>query len=93
MVMRKLTVTYELPESLWVVLEEQAKSEGRPMEDVIAEYRRETRPVRPKLSPEEAERRHKAFVALFGTCDTGDPHSSDNDRIDADLAREYQGER
>jgi hypothetical protein len=27
--------------------------------------------------------------ALFGIWDSGDPRSADNDRIDADLAREY----
>ena len=77
MVMRKLTVTYELPEELFLILEEQAKREGRPMEDVIAEYRLESRPVRPKL------------LSHFGAWDGGDPHGSDNERIDEDLAREY----
>jgi Protein of unknown function (DUF2281) len=27
--------------------------------------------------------------AFFGMWDSGDPHSGDNDQIDADLAREY----
>jgi len=29
--------------------------------------------------------------SFFGIWDSGDPHSADNDRIDADLAREYAG--
>ena len=29
------------------------------------------------------------FEALFGSWDSGDKHSADNERIDADLAREY----
>ena len=28
---------------------------------------------------------------FFGSWDSGDPSSADNDRIDADLIREYQG--
>jgi hypothetical protein len=29
--------------------------------------------------------------SFFGIWDSGDPHSGDNDRIDADLAEEYAG--
>jgi hypothetical protein len=28
--------------------------------------------------------------SLFGSWDSGDPHSADNDRIDSDLADEYE---
>ncbi len=53
---RKFTVTYELPEELFNVLEEQAKREGRPMAEVIAECNKEMRFIRPPVSPEEEER-------------------------------------
>jgi hypothetical protein len=89
---RELTVTYRVPEELWNVLEEKAKREGRRMEDVIAEHRLRSHPPRPPMSPEEAQRRHQALVEQFGTYDSGDPNSADNDRIDEDLAREYGGE-
>jgi len=39
-------------------------------------------PVAPP-TPDDGWRRHA------GAFDSGDPHGSDNDRIDADLAREY----
>jgi hypothetical protein len=90
-VIRELTVTYRLPEELWLALEEKAVREGRRMEDVVAEHELQQRPPRPPISAEEAQRRHEALVALFGTGDSGDPHSSDNERIDVDLAREYEG--
>ncbi len=32
-----------------------------------------------------------SFRDLFGTVNSGDPNSADNDAIDADLAREYGG--
>ena len=35
--------------------------------------------------PSEAD----AFERLFGSWDSGDPNSADNERSDADLAREY----
>lgn len=30
----------------------------------------------------------RSVHSMFGTWDSGDPHSADNDRIDADIARE-----
>ncbi len=86
---RELTVTYRLPEELWNVLEEKAKREGRPMEEVVAEHRLQRRPVREPISPEEAQRRHEALLRHIGEWDGGDPNGADNDRIDEDLAREY----
>jgi len=86
---RKFTVTYELPEVLFNVLEEQAKREGRPLEEVIADCNREMRDTRPPVSPEEEERLHQELISQFGSYDSGDPHSADNERIDEDLAREY----
>jgi hypothetical protein len=88
---RTFTVTYELPESLFNVLEEKAKREGRPLELVIAEYKLKQYPPRPPVSPEEAERRHQNLIRHFGSYKSGDPNSSDNERIDQDLAREYGG--
>jgi hypothetical protein len=90
---RSLTVTYELPEVLFDVLEAKAQREGRPLDLVIAEYKLKQYAPRPPVVPEEAERRHQELIALFGTGVSDDPHSSNNERIDADLAREYQGER
>lgn len=90
---RELTVTYRLPEEIWNVLEEKAKREGRRMEEVIEEYRSQQYPPRPPVSPEETQRRHEAFLAHIGKGECGDPHASNNERIDADLAREYGGER
>jgi hypothetical protein len=86
---RKFTVTYELPEELFNVLEEKANREGRPMEEVIAECKKEMRFIRPPVSPEEEERLHQELISQFGSYDSGDPHSADNERIDKDLAREY----
>ena len=85
---RTFTITYELPEELFNVLEEKAKREGRPLEEVIVEHQKEIRGVRPPVSPEEEERLHQEFVSLFGTGMSDDPHSSNNERIDEDLARE-----
>jgi hypothetical protein len=39
----------------------------------------------------EKEAARQAFRRTFGSVRSGDAYGSDNDRIDADLAREYQG--
>jgi hypothetical protein len=41
------------------------------------------------LSEEEQQVAQQHFEELFGSADSGDPRSADNDRIEADLAREY----
>jgi hypothetical protein len=87
---RKITVTYELPEEICTVLEDQARREDRSFEDVVAEYWLRHHPPRPKLTPEEFDRRKRNIESLFGSIDSGDENSSDNDCIDEDLAREYE---
>jgi hypothetical protein len=86
---RKVTVTYDLPEEICLVLEQRAASEGRPWEEVVAEHVVHCRPSHDSLSPDEVRRRVAAFERHFGAIDSGDPNSSDNERIDADLAKEY----
>jgi hypothetical protein len=86
---RRITVTYDLPEEVCVVLEQRAATEGRRLEDIVAEHVAKSRPSRPSMSSEEVRRCVAAFERYFGAIDSGDPNSSDNERIDADLAKEY----
>jgi hypothetical protein len=86
---RKLTVTYDLPEEICLVLEQRAATEGRRLEDVVAEHVAQGCPNRRSLSAEETQRRIAAFERFIGSFDSGDPQFCDNERIDADLAREY----
>jgi hypothetical protein len=44
---------------------------------------------RSRLFREEQERLPAAFERHFGAFDSGDPKFSDNERIDADLAKEH----
>jgi hypothetical protein len=86
---RKLTVTYDLPEEICVVLQQRAADEGRRLEEVVAEHVAQCRPNRRSLAPDEVQRRRSAFEGHFGAIDSGDPDLSNNERIDADLAKEY----
>ena len=83
---RKIALTYELPEALVQTLEEQAERNGHSFEDELVKYLAKELP---KPSAEEMEKQRGAFERSFGFWRSGDPNSSDNERIDADLAREY----
>ncbi len=86
---RKITLTCELPEVLCGVLEQEAARNGHSFEEEVIDYPGRSRPRRPRLSPEETEKLRGPFERSFGFWRSGDPDSSDNERIDADLAREY----
>ncbi len=86
---RKITLTYELPEVLVQVLEEQAERNGRSFEDELVDHLASEVPKPRRPSAEETEKRRGVFERHFGAVSSGDPNSSDNERIDADLAREY----
>jgi len=45
--------------------------------------------TRKPLSEEEKRLAEERFARWIGAWDSGDPNSADNERIDADLAREY----
>ncbi|MCY3023327.1 MAG: hypothetical protein NTW87_30480 [Planctomycetota bacterium] len=59
---------------------------------LLAERKRAGRAA--KSHPKPAQRKPRAgrggFERFIGAVNSGDPHSADNDRIDADLAREYE---
>jgi urease accessory protein UreE len=84
------TLTFEIPDELYKVFEEKAAREGRATEAVALEWLARTvyRP-RPKLTEEERREAAERLRRHAGAVSSGDPLSADNDRIDADLAREY----
>ena len=88
---RKITLTYELPEVVCGVLEEQAARNGHSFEEEVIDYLARSQPKRPTLSPEEIARYRSSLERYVGCWSSGDPNSSDNERIDADLVREYGG--
>jgi hypothetical protein len=80
----------EVEQAFRISAERIAARTGQPPEEIIAETKAKIRAVmRPPLSEEERLAARKRMEAFFGVFDSGDPHSADNERIDADLAREY----
>jgi len=81
-----MSQTLELPEDIYSALVKAAKERGTTPVAWIAERL----PKSPKPPSEEEKRADEARLrAHSGAVNSGDPNSADNDRIDADLAREY----
>ena len=84
------TLTCEVPDDVYEACREMAAKHQHSVEEVAVQWLAERAAARQPLMPKEgsppARRRFRRF---FGAVDSGDPHSGDNERIDADLAREY----
>ncbi len=83
------SVTIELPDDVYAALHEIEASTGRPMVELASEWvlRYSPRP-QGRNSGSDKPQQHQLHK-YAGAANSGDPHSGDNDRIDADLAREY----
>lgn len=77
----QLTIT--LPDEVFLPLVETALSQGHTPEEVVVEQVRAATPVN------GTRKKTGDITRFFGMWDSGDPHSADNERIDADLARDY----
>lgn len=85
------TLKFEVPDEFYEAFQEIAAKEHCAVEDVALEWLAKEAVERRKPKPSKKERRAglKLLREFCGAVNSGDPHSGDNDRIDADLAREY----
>jgi hypothetical protein len=84
------TVSFEIPDEIYELLQTVAGQMGLSTEEVALEWLARLAPKpRPKLTEEERQAAWQRLQRHAGAVDSGDPHSADNDRIDADLIREY----
>lgn len=86
------TMTLELPDEVYEVVERTAQANSQPAAAWVAArvpMLLPTRKPRPVLTPEEYEAARQRLMRHAGAVNSGDPNSADNERIDADLAREY----
>ncbi len=83
----RLTIT--LPDEIFQPLVEAALRQGQTPEETAFEW------ISKAASAKVANGEHKKkgdITRLFGSWDSGDPNSADNERIDVDLAREFDGD-
>lgn len=84
------TLTYEIPDEIYEILEQMAAKEGRATEAVALEWLVSCTPKpRPKLSEEELRKAWEQLKSHAGAASLGYPTGADNESIDRDLAREY----
>ena len=84
------TLTFELQDEIYEVLQQMAKKSGRPVEELALKWLVQYIP-RPRLplTDEEAKAAEQRFRSHFGAVSSGNPRSADNEQIDADLMAEY----
>ena len=85
------TITVQLPDEVYEVLEEISERHHKPIELLALEWLAKYGPrPKPQLSESERQAGLDRLRQFAGAHKGNDPHGSDNERIDADLAREYQ---
>jgi hypothetical protein len=80
------SLTITLPDEIFQPLAEFALRRGQTLEEFAAERLSESIPAH---KPNGEGEKKGDITRFFGAWDSGDPNSADNERIDADLAREY----
>ncbi|MBI3949326.1 MAG: hypothetical protein HY314_02565 [Acidobacteria bacterium] len=84
------SITFEIQDEIYELLQQVAVQTGRTTEEVVLEWLLRYSPKpRPPLSEEESRAAMERLLRHAGAANSGDPHSADNERIDADLAHEY----
>ena len=84
------SVTIELADDVYESLRSIATTTGKSVQEIASEWLVRCAPKpRKALDATEAEDDWQRLRRCVGAVDRGDPRSADNDRIDADLAREY----
>ncbi len=81
------TITITLPPEIYQPLADAASREGQTIEELAVA--RLARTVTARSAPHADGAGKKRISDFIGAWDSGDPNSADNERIDADLAREY----
>jgi hypothetical protein len=83
-------LTFQVSDEVYEACQQIATQYGRTEEEVVLEWlAKRAKKKRPKLTEEESRAAWERLLRHAGAVSSGDPRSADNDRIDADLAREY----
>lgn len=84
------TLTFQVTDELYEAFQQIAAKSGRTTEEVALEWlAKRAAQRRPPLTEEQRRVARAKPRRHAGAVNSGDPCSADNERIDADLAREY----
>ncbi len=83
------TVTIEVPDELYAILERQAREAGRPLQEFVLAWMTSHTQARRTLGPEEMRQRSEWLNSLPKVAALEAGGGADSESIDRDLAREY----
>ncbi|RMG45614.1 MAG: hypothetical protein D6723_18185 [Acidobacteria bacterium] len=84
------TITIEVPDEVYEACQQMAAKYGRTVEECVLEFIVKYGPKpRPQLTEEESRAAWERLRKHAGAENLGSPTGADNERIDADLAKEY----
>jgi hypothetical protein len=84
------TLTFEVSDALYEAFQQMAAKYGRTLEEVALEWMAKYAPKPcPQLTEEESQAAWERLLRHAGAARLGYPTGVDNERIDADLVREY----
>lgn len=87
-------LTFELSDEVYAALEEMARTKGQPLDELVLEWLVQHRPApRRKRTRKEQQDSRRRLLRYAGRASAGRAFGTDNVAIDADLAREYGGDR
>lgn len=84
------TLTFQVTDEVYEACRQMAAKYGGTVEQHVLRFLAKHGPKpRPPLTDEESRAAWERLLRHAGAVSSGDPHSADNERIDADLAHEY----
>ncbi len=84
------TLILEIPDEVFSSFQKQAERRGETAEKFVLEIVLKNSPkTNGGLSEQEKEKALEDLMKFAGSVDSGNPRSSDNEQIDADLDKEY----
>lgn len=83
-------LTFQVTDELYEAFQQVAAKYGQTVEEVALQWLATRRPKPgPAVKLEAGEPTRQRFQRHFGTWESGDPDSANNERLDTDLEREY----
>jgi len=84
------TLTFQVSDEVYEACQQIAVRYERTEEEVVLEWlAKRAKKRHPKLTEDESRAAWERLLQHAGAVSSSNPRSADNDRIDADLAREY----
>ena len=85
------SLTLEIPDEVFSTYQKFAENKGETAEKIVLEFVINNAPLSKKVDGNDSKKAEERFARHFGAINSGDARSADNEKIDADLIRAYEG--